>query len=260
MSGSVDVRLPAVVLAGAPAEPELREKYGVTWRAEVAIAGKPMLRHVLDALSATTHVGRTYVVGDIKCDGAEVISPRGSLLENLVAGMEATGAEGPVLVATSDIPLVTAEAIDDFIDRCGDLSADLYYPIIPRDASEERFPGVRRTYVRLAEGTFTGGNIVVMNGAFVSKNMDLMRAVFDARKSPMRLARLIGSATLVRVVLAQTLCAGAIDLCRVENTVGRILRARVKAIRTPYPEIGADADDIAQIEAMEKILLGTGPK
>ncbi|HUV04633.1 MAG TPA: NTP transferase domain-containing protein [Armatimonadota bacterium] len=246
--------LPAVVLAGAPAEPEWKARYSVAYRAEVLIAGKAMAQHVIDALNASSHVGDVCLVGNIQCEGAsKIVPPVGSFMDNLVAGVKASeaGVNGRILVATSDIPLVTPEAVDDFISRCVALDADFCYPIISKEASERKFPSMRRTYGRLAEGTFTGGNIVVMNARFPIENAALIREVLDARKSVMRLARVIGLRTLVRAVIAQTLWAKAVDLAFLEKTVGRILNAKVKAVATSYPEIGADVDDLEQIALVE---------
>ena len=253
--------LPAIILAGAPAEPELEAKYSVKNRAEVPVEGKTMITRVLDALKASPLVGDICVVGDIQCDGASrIIPPAGSLMENLIAGMKACGSDGHVLVATSDIPLLTTAAVDDFIERCGDLEADFYYPVIPKDANEKQFPGIRRTYARLAEGTFTGGNIMVINARFLSENADLIYDVIAARKSVVKLARLIGLGVLLRVVIAQVLWAKAINLNLLEKIIGRILNAKIKAIQTPYAEIGADVDDLEQLEAVEALLAPEGER
>jgi len=250
-------KLPAVVIAGAPADPEWKARYSVAYRAEVPIAGKMMVQHVIDALNASSHVGEVCLVGNIQCEGASKIVPTaGGFMENLIAGAKACGGAeaGRILVATSDIPLVTPEAVDDFIGRCADLEADFCYSIVPREASERRFPDMRRTYGRLAEGTFTGGNIVVMNARFPIENAALIREVLDARKSVFRLARVIGLWTLVRAVIAQILCPRAVNLAFLERTIGRILNAKVKAVQTPYPEIGADIDELEHIALVEAAL------
>jgi hypothetical protein len=250
-------KLTAVVLAGAPAGPELKSKYSVAYMAEIPIGKKTMLQHVLDALRGASYVGDICVVGDIHCEGAKrLIPPSGSLLENLIAGVKGCGSSGRVLVATSDIPLLTSEAVDDFIERCGGLDVDFCYPIIPKEISERRYPGVRRTYVRMAEGTFTGGNIFILNAGFIMENADLIREVIAARKSVTRLAGLIGLRVLLRAMIAQVLWARALDLELLERTAGRILSAKVKAVQTLYPEIGADVDDIEQLEAVEKLIGG----
>lgn len=246
--------IPAVILAGAAADPEMQAKYSVKNRAEVPIAGKPMVQHVIEALKGSSHVGNICLIGDIQCEGTDKVIPSaGSMIENLVAGVEASDGEH-VLISTSDIPMLTAEAVDDFIGRCGDLSADLYYAVIPKEECEKRFPGMRRTYVRLAEGTFTGGNMVIISSEFVRKNSEYLRQVFEVRKKPLKLAGLIGIGTLIRVVIAQKVWAGAINLPLLERTAGRALNADLKAVETPYAEIGSDADDIGQIAYFEAMV------
>jgi len=248
------VSIPAVILAGAPADPELQAKYSVKNRAEVPIAGKPMVRHVVEALMGSSDVGDICLIGDIQCEGADKIIPSaGSMIDNLVAGVNACEGEH-VLISTSDIPMLTADAVSDFIERCGDLSADLYYAVIPREACEERFPGMRRTYVRLAEGTFTGGNMVIISSEFVRKNSEYLRQVFQARKKPLALARLIGLGVLIRAAIAQKVWAGAVNLRLLEETAGRVLNADLKAVVTQYAEIGSDADDLGQIEYFEAMV------
>jgi molybdopterin-guanine dinucleotide biosynthesis protein A len=253
-----DLKFPAVILAGGAADPDMAEKYSVENRAAVPIAGKMMIQYIADALSASRYVTDVHVVGNIKCEGASVIvPPTGSLIENLIAGVKSCSGDSPdrlVLVATSDIPLITSAAVDDLIERCNEPGTDFFYPVITKEANEKRFPGMKRTYARLAEGTFTGGNIMVMRSGFVMQNADLIRNIFDARKSVIKLAGLIGFPTLMRAVIAQTVWPGAAGLPVLEKTVGRMLNARIKAVQTPYPEIGADVDKMEHIAFAEAAL------
>lgn len=65
-------------------------------------------------------------------------------------------------MVTADIPMIRPEVIDDFLDRCSELEGDIYYPpIVSKEASEQVYPEVVRTYFTLKEGTFTGGNILL---------------------------------------------------------------------------------------------------
>lgn len=248
------MRIPAVILAGAPADPEMQAKYSVKNRAEVPIAGKPMVQYVVDALKDSSNVGNICLIGDVQCEGTDKVIPSaGSMINNLVAGVGACEGDH-VLISTSDIPMLTAEAVDDFIGRCGDLSADLYYAIIPKGDCEKRFPGMRRTYVRLAEATFTGGNMVIISSEFVRKNSEYLRQVFEVRKKPLKLAGLIGVGTLIRAIIAQKVWAGAINLPLLERTAGRVLNADLKAVQTPYAEIGSDVDDLEQASYLEAMV------
>ena len=251
-------RVPAVVLAGAPAEPDMAERYSVEYRADIPIAGRTMLRRVVDALAASTSVEGIYVIGRTDPGGVKMIPPRESLIENLIAGVEAVASDGHVLVVTSDIPMITDEAITGFIAQCGDMSADLYYPVIPKDVNDRRFPRMRRTYVRLAEGTFTGGNAFLLSRRFVTENADVLRETVRVRKQPMTMARIIGIGVLARAVVAKKMWPGAIGLRQLERAVGRILKCTVKAVPVPYPELGADVDSMDHVEAVEALLAAEG--
>jgi hypothetical protein len=248
-------KIPALVLAGAPADPDMEAMYAIKYRAELPVAGKAMVRYVIEALNASARVGDVCLVGNNEYDGvSKTVRPAGSIMDNLLAGMKACGG-GSVLVVTSDIPLVTAEAMDDFVERCGDRDADFYYPIVSRADCERRFPGMRRTYVRMAEDTFTGGNIMIIRSEFLIGNAGIIGEALNARKSPMRLASMIGSRVLVRALIAQCVWPGAIDLALLEKTASRILKGRLQAVRTPYPEIGADVDRGEHLAAIEQILV-----
>lgn len=246
-------RVPAIVLAGAMAEPEMSSRYSVVYRSDITIAGRTMLERVVEALNESPAVEEIYVVGKSGPGGVCVIPPGDSLMENLIAGFEAVSSEGHVLVVTSDIPMVTAEAITGFLSKCGGRERDFYYSIIPKEACESKFPGVPRTYVRLAEGVFTGGNAFLMRRSFVTQNADVLRSALRLRKHPIRLAMLIGFGTLFRALIAQKLWAGAITIRQVEEAAARLLKCDVEAVVVPYPELGMDADSIEQIESIRAI-------
>ena len=252
---STDTRLPAIVLAGAPADPEMEARYAIKNRAELPIAGKTMIQHVVDALSASLHVTDIRIIGNIDCTGdVKHVEPRETLIDNLIAGAEACSDADRILVSTSDIPAVTREAIDDFIGRCTDPDVDFFYPVVTREDSERRFPGVKRTYARMAEGTFTGGNIMLFRRRFMLENGDTIREVLRQRKSITKLARLLGIGVMIRAVVAQTIWPGAMHLADLERVAGRILNARIKAVPTPYAEIAADVDRLEHAADIERCM------
>ena len=125
----------AIVLAGAPADPDMQPVGGSSSRAMVEIGPKTMLQWVVDALEDAESVGRIIAVGEVAADGIdEVVPPAGHFLENMVHGLDACGTDEPVLILSSDIPLVTSDAVDDFVDRALASGGEMCYPIIPKDA------------------------------------------------------------------------------------------------------------------------------
>ncbi len=165
-----------------------------------------------------------------------------SFLDNLLSGVAATACEhtgaspNHVLVITGDLPLITSAAIDDFTDRALAADAEVAYPIIPRAVCEQRFPGGRRTYVRLREGVFTGGNAVVLTREFAARSKDLIGRLYTSRKHPLKLALLFGPRFSFNLVL------GRLTVEALERRASAIVGARGRAVVSEYPELGFDVD------------------
>lgn len=248
--GSVNV----VILAGAPADDGMTAESGYTSRAMVGIAGKTMLQWVVDALRGANCIGKIAAVGDVQADGLDyILPPGGDLVTNIKRGVEMLHSDDLVLISTSDIPLLTSEGVDDFVDRASKLGVDLAYPIISKSACEEKYPGLHRTYVITADGIFTGGNMMLATPGFLSNNWEVISQAYAARKHPARLARMIGWSTLARVLLGQ-LIPGVLKIDRLENAISRILNAKMAAVISDYPEIGEDVDKLSDLQAVRKIL------
>src|SRR5207249_831345 len=134
-------------------------------RGLIPIQGRPMVGYVLSALEDAASAGEAVVVGPAALSpalrGTRLVLEGPDLLFNIVAGLSALPGDGPALLLTSDIPFLTGIAVDDFIERSLSTGADLCYPIISESASLTQFPGMRRTYARLREGRFTGGNMML---------------------------------------------------------------------------------------------------
>ena len=249
----------AVVLAGAPNTGRLHEVSPEPYEALIEIAGRPMLAYVLDALRASSQVDRLVVVGPPELDpvvaaaGAERADAGPDVVVNLRAGVAALGAAGSryILISTSDIPLLTPEAVDDFLTRCremGDL--DVYYPVVRRERSEEVYPGVERTYVRLKDGSVTGGNLFLMRADVLERSEGLLAEAISLRKHPLRMSRLLGPRVLVKAAV-RTLSADD-----VERRVEELLGLRGRAVFTPYAEIGVDVDKPSDLALARQVLEG----
>jgi len=257
-------KVDAVILAGAPAN-ELAQtalRYATSpatqddgaSRAMIQIAGKTMLQWVVDALRGAESVGKIAAVGEVAADGLDlVVKPGGDLVENIRRGIDALEADGPVLIVSSDIPLLTPKAVEDFLERAGKLDVDLAYPILPRAHCEARYPGIKRTYLRTGDGVFTGGNIMLIRPEFVSRNWEAIANAYAARKHVLKLARMIGIGVLIRAVAARVF-SGLLRVSMLERAAARMLDARVAAVVSAYPEIGEDVDKPSDLEAVRKLL------
>jgi GTP:adenosylcobinamide-phosphate guanylyltransferase len=253
-----DQRTNAVVLAGGKASQEITAMTGVANRALLPLGDRTMLDYVVDALAGSASIENICVVGDVPTNGRyAVVMDQGSLFDNLLAGLVAAGG-AHVLVATADIPFITPAAIDDFVAAAHRRNADIAYPIVSMESCRKRFDGMKRTSVRLKEGVFTGGNIMLLRTEFVASRRDRIRQAYAARKDILRLGALLGPVLLLRLLLSQTIAPSALTLPIAEAAVANVLGdgARVAAIITDYPEIGTDVDKPEDIEIARRLLAG----
>ncbi|MCL4495419.1 MAG: nucleotidyltransferase family protein [Firmicutes bacterium] len=227
---------PAIVLAGQHNDGKLRTISDKEWEAEILVQGRPMVEYVVDALRQSGRVSPIVVVGPPQLALHDVIwaDLHDDMLENVISGLGAV--EDPaVLIATADIPLLTAYIVNAFLDHA-DPHYDVLYPVIERSVIEAKFPEARRTYVRLTDGTFTGGNLFMVRKEAVIRSQWTVRELLSHRKSPMRLASDIGIMTLVRWLV------GKLSLGDAERRMKALLGIEGKALPFQYPEVGVDVD------------------
>ncbi|HEY8449376.1 MAG TPA: nucleotidyltransferase family protein [Bacillota bacterium] len=233
----------AVVLAGRPNTGALAGLGPEASEALIEIAGRPMLAHILEALAACAELDPICVVGPVTAlspwvDGRRVIAvPAGATLtENVRRGVAALAGRRWALILTSDIPLVRPQTIEEFLAHCDRQGARFFYPIVPRACYEQRFPGSRRTYARLADGVFTGGNAFFVDTEIVNGALELLDRFYAMRKSPLRLAQFLGPSFVVRLLL------GRLRLVELEQRISQWVGAPGKAVICEHAEIGFDVD------------------
>ena len=224
-------------------------------RAMIPLGGITMLQWVINALRGANSIGRIIAVGDVAADGLDqIIEPGSDLITNVRQGIKATNSGGVALVVCSDIPMLSAEAVEDFLSRAP-MDVELAYPII-RKQDCARHPELKRTYLKTGDGVFTGGNMMLLRSEFVERNWSAIQSAYEARKRPVKLARMIGLSVLARLLIAQ-IFPGALKISMLEEAVGKMLGGKVAAVVSPYPEIGEDVDKASDLKAVSAILCPT---
>lgn len=237
----------AVILAGGGANDPLAQHAGVPTKAHLPLDGKPMVGYVIAALRASRYVGPLVYVGEPPPELAAQLNscvPAGQrFVDSLQAGCEAALALAVpgqrLLLVTGDLPWLTAEAVDHLLTQAP--TAALVYTIVAKATAEAQFPGQARTYARLRDGVYTGGNAVLATSEAIPLLLPLIERAFLARKRPLALAGLVGWGTLLRVALRLA------SLSELETRVSRLLGASARAFVTPYACIGADLDRPSQL-------------
>ncbi|MFH1539902.1 MAG: 4-diphosphocytidyl-2C-methyl-D-erythritol kinase, partial [bacterium] len=135
-----------------------------------------------------------------------------------------------------DIPLATAKMVEDFINACRETEADVYYSMVERSLNEKKYPGMKRTYIKLREGTYTGGNVVLLNPEVLRKQWGTIEQAMALRKSPLKLLGMMGFVFILKFLFKK------LSRDEIEKKAGSILGFRVKAVEVADPEIGIDVD------------------
>ncbi len=242
----------AVVLAGgdgAVLDPTCR------FKGLMPIAGKPMVEWVVDALNSAEMIHEVAVVvptaenlGSWVDRTDKLVVSNGSFVENVLAGSGAFRADRPVLLVTGDIPALTPRAVDTFVEESLATGADATYPLIREADMIEQYPGSKRTFVRLADGKVTGGNMMFVAPLIMERNRDIGGRIFATRKNPLAMARVIGVRFAVRLVL------GRLTVAEVETKLGELIGGKGAAVYTSEASIGADVDKPVDVIVAERVL------
>ncbi len=244
----------ALILAGADNTGPLEEESNATNEALIEIHGKPMISYIIDVLLRVPQITRISVVGPKNelqnlYPDLDVMEHQGSIMDNLARGLEHLKDEEYLLILTADIPMISPDAIQDFLTRCGEKEgADFYYPVNSKEVSEARFPGVKRTYIATRDGTFTGGNVFLVKVQNVLKQYMKAKEFIAMRKKPIRLAAILGIPFIVRF-LTKTL-----TISMVEKKVSKVLGIEAVAVISPFAEIGVDVDKPEDLELAKNVL------
>lgn len=230
----------AIVLAGGEAEPGLDP--GLANKAFIVLAGRPLVGHVVGALQAARGVGRIAVAGPpdalraALAGGVTVVDGAGTLMDNVVRAIPFLETTAPILVVAADIPLLTPRAVEDFIAACENNRADFHYAIVPQDAMMRAYPGARKTFVRVTDGTFTGGSVMQFNPAVMDRVRAFVDRVIAARKKPWMMAQLFGWSVVMKFA------SGRLSIAEMQARVTEILGITARAVISPHPELALDVD------------------
>lgn len=244
--------LPAVVLAGGKSAPQLVAYTGYPNRALVPVDGKPLLRHVVDALAL--RCSPILVIGPApQCPDYESAEDQGDFVSNIMLGLRRVADAELAVIATADLPYITPAAVDSFITQAEEQAArheaDLVLPVVSVSLCLERYPNIRRTSLRLREGGFTAGNMALVRPKALLGRQAIIAAAYKARKSPARLARMLGAAALLRLAGARLVRPSLLDIRFIETQASRLIGLEARALVCRLPEIATDLDRVSDFEA-----------
>ena len=240
----------AVVLAGGDRTDLLAARVGAPAKALVPLKGRPLGAYVLDALRDAETVRTVVWVGATDAGiraRVDVALPGGPrMVDSMALGAGAAdvlrGPDDRLLFVTADIPWLRGASVDRFV-REARPGADLVYPVVGRAASEATFPGLERTWIRLADGDVTGGNLLLARPHALRLLLPWVDFATRDRKAPLRLAWRLGPGVLIRFV------TGRASLAFLERRLSRLVGSEVHALLSDDPALGTDVDRPDQLPA-----------
>ena len=251
-----------IILAGGERTVTLPGQ-GQRARALGELKGRRLLDYIVDGVRGSsrtasvvlvTHSGHLEAFRQAGVPGLLVCACDGSMAECAAAAIqklrEQPGHENITKVATvcDDLPFLTGEALDDFIARAEAADADAAYAIVRKEACLREFPSLRRTFVHLKEGDFTGGNVSLVSADLFPGCIEKMKEVFALRKNPVKLAAWLGPIFILKLLLRR------LSLADVEKKVSELFGYEGRAVITEHACIGTDLDKAEEWAEAEKYL------
>ena len=203
----------AVIPAGGTIDPMYAEAIGSTYRvlAPLGPDNRPVLQHIVDTLRASDCVGKIICVAPeavfSSIHGVDLWRAAGdSGPNNIRAGLAEAAPGQPALLCTSDLPLMTAQSVREFLDACRP-EVQIAVGMVGAEKYNETFPDAPPSeFVRLSDvGPVTLGGLFVVQPELIVQQEALFRQLFQGRKDQWRLASVLGPRLLWQFA-TRTLC------------------------------------------------------
>lgn len=234
----------AVITAGGVVGGDFARTIGTEIKALASLGGSTLLDRAIDAARGAGAARIAVIGGEAVRTHCErrverVIDADRDGGENILRAL-AAWETGPLLYLTSDLPFVTAAAVQRFAERS--MPFALTMPLAHVDAYNARFPQAPEHVIELGGERVANGNVFFIAPIAIAPLRVLATKFFAARKSKIGMARLLGPGLLARFLL------GRLTIGAIERKAERTLGFPVAAIRDADPEICFDVDTLDEFE------------
>ncbi|HMN29729.1 MAG TPA: NTP transferase domain-containing protein [Caldilineaceae bacterium] len=256
----MQTRFDVVILAGQDPDQHdpLALHNGVSHKVLIEIAGQPMIHYVVQALIACPAIERIVVIGlepqpALASDRLIFLPGQGKLLDNVVCGFSWLAQQGPadryVLLTTGDLPLVSSANLEWFLQACQPLSEDIYWGIVEERTMAATFPASRRSYLRLVEGRYCNGGLMLGTIKAVLAGQAKVRELVAERKHIFRQVRMLGFGVVFKFLLRR------LSLADAQQALQRLVNLRGAPVMLPFAETGMELAKLSQLELVRARLV-----
>lgn len=252
MSATAGQGFNALILAGSRGGVDPVAAYaGVSHKALIELDGQPLLARVAQALR---EAGATQIAVSVSDDsvraaatalGLTVLTAASGPSHSVRDGIEALGT--PLLVTTADHALLDPEWVIRFLADVP-ANADVAALLARQDVIEAAAPGTKRTYLRFADGAWSGCNLFHFATPRSVAALDLWAQVEADRKRPWRIVRRLGVGTLLRYM------SGRLTLVAALAHLGRLAGLNAAAVASPFGLAAVDVDKPADLDLVRDLI------
>ncbi len=249
--------LNAIILAGSSHKGPLEITTQVSNKALIKFNNRPVVDYIIDALNNSKYVDRIVMVGPeeelsslIRPRVEKILKPGKSIIENLEIAVQYFNSEDLILILTSDIPLINEMAIDEFIALCLEKKASLAYPIITKEEIINKYPEAQRTYVKIKDGVFCGGNIILIKPEIFFQKKEIIEQLYKNRKAAWKWAGLFGYNFILKFIFNK------ITIPEIEEKVSQLVGFNSVAVKISHPEMMMDLDKPSDYQVIKQYLEG----
>lgn len=255
-----DTLISVLLLAGSrPGRDPLASAAGVTTKALVPVAGRPMIDHVARTLLAHQRIGTVTILAQrpqelLSHPKAEWMrdEPRirlhasGTGISRSLLDLLDAGAEFPLLVTTADNVLLDGAMVDTFLT--GATGHDVAVGMVERQVLLARHPRSQRTWLKFRAGWWSGANLFWLGSGRARGALEKWSEIEQDRKKGWKIVSAFGPLLLLGAALRLLTIHQAI------RAAGQRLGLGAVVVSMPQAEACIDADKPEDIALIESVL------
>ncbi|MDD3627780.1 MAG: nucleotidyltransferase family protein [bacterium] len=209
------------------------------------IEGTSMIQRLINAIDQVDLISEIFIVGRIELK--EIITSKkplqffenkGKVIDGIKIGYSKLPEDREAIFFTDDIPLLTRDALVDFIFAVEREKKDAIYIFVDKKTMEKTFPGSTRTFFKLKEGEFCGGDVGYVNRYAFNQTINLIQKLFSQRKNTFALIKLLGLWLTFKFLIKR------LSIRDIEKRIEKMLKFTISFYCSPHAEIAMDIDKL----------------
>lgn len=203
----------ALILAGSrPGAPDaVAAAEGVAHKALATVGGETLLARVAAALPGRVAVsaGDPAVIVEAERLGLEILPPASGPSASVASALATLGT--PLIVTTADHALLRGEWVEALVVGTPP-GVDVSVMLAERARVEADAPPSKRTWLKFADGHWSGCNLFYLATPDAARAIDLWKLVEVDRKRPWRIVARLGPGLLLKFLLGRLTLADAVAM------------------------------------------------